>query len=134
MMNVKDLIESGLSSQTVFVDGYLVYHEDGGLTLIDINYGENYLNVPFLRITNSNLSENLERHVSLYGGGASRLFHFAKSKGFFHLTDDGIPSLDVTELSVEDNKKWYSIDLSKIYPKRDNEDISWHDIFKDNNE
>ncbi|ULR29321.1 hypothetical protein MJO48_12430 [Dickeya fangzhongdai] len=76
------------------------------------------------------MGDNLENNVSLYGGGTSRLFHYAKIKGELYLDEKAQLCLKVKELFVEGNGIWHSIDLNRHYEPRSKEEINWHDIFK----
>ncbi|EOL9014149.1 hypothetical protein ACM918_003574 [Cronobacter malonaticus] len=130
MMTVKEVLDNCANDNKVYLDGYLIYHSDGDLSLIDKDYGNNYLKAPFLKIKNKELSDNLESNVSLYGGGSSRLFHYAKVKGRLFIDDDENHYLDIEELMVEDGGRWHFIDLNKQYESRSSDGITWDDIFK----
>jgi len=130
MMTVTEVLDNFANDNEVYLDGYLVYHSDGDLSLIDKDYGNNYLKALFLKIKNKGLNDNLENSVSLYGGGSSRLFHYSKVRGHIFIDDDENHCLDVEELMVEDGGKWHSIDLNKPYEPRSSECITWEDLFK----
>ncbi|MBP2859808.1 hypothetical protein J8657_19620 [Dickeya oryzae] len=131
MMTVREVVDNFSNYKEVYVNGYIIYHSDGNLSLIDKDYGSDYLKSPFLKIDNHGLSDNIENNVSLYGGGSSRLFHYAKIKWVLFLDEMEKPYLKVRELFVEDNGLWRLIDLSRHYEPRNREEINWHDIFKE---
>ncbi|AWH88628.1 hypothetical protein [Limnobaculum parvum] len=131
MINVNELINQEITNEPVLVEGHVVYFNDGRLYLINLNYGSDYSNPPSIFIENDNLSDNLERNVSLYGG-VSRLFHHAKIKGYIKINSiSGELSLHVEEMTVENNKKWISIDLNKKYEPRNRDGIDWFDVSLD---
>lgn len=134
MMTVREVVDNFSNYKKVYVNGYLVYHLNGDLSLIDKDYGSDYLKSPFLKIEDNGLSNNLESNVSLYGGGSSRLFHYAKVKGDLFLDEEKKPCLKVKELFVEDNGVWHLIDLSRHYEPRNREEINWNDIFKEDDD
>ncbi|STE84765.1 Uncharacterised protein [Cronobacter universalis NCTC 9529] len=47
MMTVKEVLDNCANDNEVYLDGYLIYHSDGDLSLIDKDYGNNYLKSPF---------------------------------------------------------------------------------------
>ncbi len=88
MVTVREVVDNFSNYKKVYVNGYLVYHLNGDLSLIDKDYGSDYLKSPFLKIEDNGLSNNLESNVSLCGGGSSRLFHYVKVKGDLFLDED----------------------------------------------
>ncbi|PVZ84739.1 hypothetical protein C9426_22385 [Serratia sp. S1B] len=132
MKQVGELTKSPISDGDVFIEGYIVYLNDGGLYIIDINYGHDYLTAPSILIKNNGLSDNLENNVSLYGGGETRLFHRAKLEGILeNMPSSDILSVFVKKLDVEDNGNWISIDINKHYEPRNKDNLNWNDIFKE---
>lgn len=130
MKNINELTLFSLDEQEITFEGYIVYLDDGDLYIIGLDYGDDYTTSPSITVKNKNLSDNLEANVSLYGGGKTRLFHHVKLKGVLEKDNlTGEISILVTELSVEDNGQWISIDVDKYYDPRNGKGSNWHDLF-----
>lgn len=130
MMSVSELISQGVNNNdVVVVEGFVAYLNDGGVYLIDLDYGDDYSKAPAVFLANDGLSSALESNVSLYGGGVSRLFHRAKVTGRVKMVSECM-SFYVDRITVEDNNKWLLIDINNNYDVRHGgNSIDWNDIF-----
>ena len=130
MMSVSELISQGVkNNDVVLVEGFVAYLNDGGVYLIDLDYGDDYTKAPAILLANDGLSSALESNVSLYGGGVSRLFHRAKVTGCVKKMSECM-SFYVDSITVEDNNKWLLIDIKNNYDVRHGgNSIDWNDIF-----
>jgi len=130
-LNVRDVVEKFSLGTVVSVEGWVVF-VDGDLSLIDMEYGDDYRVASRIVILNKGLAKVIEENVALYGGGESVFFHHAKLVGVLAVESGLRIGINVDEISIEDNGRWLIFnDAGGVCSTHKEEKLNWFDIFKE---